>query len=154
MLKKITLWSIAVLLVLFVVIQFIPLAGAKTNPPVLAEPKWNSEQTKVLAERACYDCHSNETKWPWYSNVAPVSWLVINDTKEGRAALNFSQWGQSDQEADEAAKTVQEGTMPPRTYLLSHAAARLNRQEKTQLIAGLQATFGAGETPEEGEAWE
>ncbi len=145
MLKKITLWSVGALIALFVIIQFIPLAGAKINPPVIAEPKWNSEATKVLAQRACYDCHSNETKWPWYSNVAPVSWLVIHDTNEGRSVLNFSEWGVRGQEADGAAETVQEGTMPPRSYLPTHPAARLNVQEKAQLIAGLQATFGMGE---------
>jgi mono/diheme cytochrome c family protein len=145
MLKKITLWSVAVLIALFVVVQFIPLAGAKTNPPVIAEPRWNREETKVLAQRACYDCHSNETKWPWYSNIAPVSWLVIHDTNEGRSVLNFSEWGVREQEVDEVAETVQEGSMPPRSYLPTHPAAQLNAQEKAQLIAGLQATFGVGE---------
>jgi mono/diheme cytochrome c family protein len=145
MLKKITLWSVGILIALLVVVQFIPLAGAKTNPPVIAEPQWNSEATKVLAQRACYDCHSNETKWPWYSNVAPVSWLVIHDANEGRSILNFSEWGVRGQEADGAAETVQEGSMPPRSYLPTHPTARLNAQEKAQLIAGLQATFGVGE---------
>jgi mono/diheme cytochrome c family protein len=148
MLRKITLWSVGILLALFVVIQFLPLAGTKTNPPVLSEPNWDSEQTQVLAQRACYDCHSNETTWPWYSNVAPVSWLVINDTNEGRAVLNFSEWGLGNEEAEEAANTVQEGTMPPRIYLTTHASARLSAQEKAQLIAGLQATFGTGESEE------
>jgi hypothetical protein len=145
MLRKLTLWSLAGLLALFVIIQFIPLAGAKTNPPVVAEPAWDSEQTKVLAERACYDCHSNETKWPWYSNIAPVSWLMIYDTNEGRSVLNFSEWGVREQKGSEAAETVQEGTMPPRMYLPTHPQARLNAQEKAQLSAGLQATLGMAE---------
>jgi mono/diheme cytochrome c family protein len=149
MLKKIILWTGGILFALLVVIQFIPLAGAKTNPPVVAEPQWDTSQTKVLAQRACYDCHSNETKWPWYSNVAPVSWLVINDTNEGRAALNFSEWGVRQQEGDEVAETVQEGGMPPRSYLPTHPAARLNAQDKAQLIEGLRATFGIGEGGEE-----
>jgi mono/diheme cytochrome c family protein len=145
MLKKVTLWSVGILIALFVVVQFIPLAGTKTNPPVVAEPKWDNSQTKVLAQRACYDCHSNETKWPWYSNVAPVSWLVIHDTNEGRSVLNFSEWGIRGQEADGVAETVQEGSMPPRGYLPTHPAARLNAQEKVQLVSGLQATFGMSE---------
>jgi Haem-binding domain len=148
MLKKIVLWTVGMFLALLVVIQFIPLAGAKTNPPVVAEPQWNNPETKTLAQRACYDCHSNETKWPWYSNVAPVSWLVINDTHEGRSVLNFSQWGQGEQEASEVAETVQEGSMPPQVYLLTHVEARLNSLEKSQLTEGLKATFGVGEDKE------
>ena len=62
----------------------------KTNPPVVSEPKWDSPQTRTLAKRACFDCHSNETVWPWYSNVPPISWLVVSDTVRGRASLNFS----------------------------------------------------------------
>lgn len=142
MLRKIILWSVGVLLALLVVAQFIPLAGPKTNPPVVAEPTWDSEQTKVLVERSCYDCHSNETSWPWYSNVAPVSWLVINDVNEGRAALNFSTWGQGESEGGEIAGSVLEGTMPPGSYFITHPGARLSEQERNQLIAGLEASLG------------
>jgi hypothetical protein len=151
MLRKIVLWTVGLLVAVFVVIQFVPLAGSKTNPPVVAEPQWDSTETKVLAQRACYDCHSNETKWPWYSNVAPVSWLVIQDSNEGRSVLNFSQWGQGEQEALEAAQTVLKGSMPPQLYLVTHAEARLNTAEKTQLVKGLQNTFGVSEEDEEGE---
>lgn len=75
----------------FIAIQFVPVD--KTNPPVVNEPRWDSPQTQALAERACYDCHSNQTKWPWYSNVAPVSWVLAHNVKEGRTKLNFSEWG-------------------------------------------------------------
>ncbi len=74
----------------FIAIQFVPVD--KSNPPVASEPNWDSPQTKALVERACYDCHSNQTKWPWYSNIAPISWLVAHHVEEGRAALNFSEW--------------------------------------------------------------
>lgn len=130
------------MLALFVVIQFIPLAGAKTNPPVIAEPLWDSPHTRELAVRACYDCHSNETVWPWYSNVAPVSWLVINDTNEGREYLNFSEWNRPQEEAEDAAETVLDATMPLRVYLITHAEARLSGQEKAVLAQGLQQTLG------------
>jgi Haem-binding domain len=140
MLRKITLWSVGSLVALFIIVQFIPVAGAKTNPPVVAEPKWNNEQTKLLAERACYDCHSNQTDWPWYSNIAPVSWLVIHDVNEGRTALNFSTWGQGESEVDEAAETVREGTMPPSSYFITHPGAKLSEQERSQLITGLEAS--------------
>lgn len=93
--------ALAALIVLaLIVIQFVPVD--KSNPPVVNEPKWDSPQTQMLAERACYDCHSNQTKWPWYSNVAPVSWLVSRHVQEGRAELNFSEWGVNNSSASEA----------------------------------------------------
>ena len=70
-------------------------------------------QTRALAQRACFDCHSNETKWPWYSTIAPVSWLVQRDVEEGRRGLNFSEWGRPHKEANEAASSVEKGEMPP-----------------------------------------
>ena len=89
------------LLVIVVVIGVVVLALSqlivaplKTNPPVVSEPKWDSPQTRALAVRACFGCHSNETLWLWYSNVPPISWLVVSDTVRGRASLNFSEWGQ------------------------------------------------------------
>lgn len=84
----------------FIAIQFMPVE--KSNPPVISEPRWDSPQTRVLAERACYDCHSNQTKWPWYSNVAPVSWVLAHNVKEGRVKLNFSEWGLNNGSGGEA----------------------------------------------------
>ena len=66
---------VAVLAGLFLAIQFVPYGRDHSNPPVIGEPTWNSPETRALAVRACFDCHSNETVWPWYSNIAPVSWL-------------------------------------------------------------------------------
>ena len=62
------------------IIQFVPYGRDHTNPPVIAEPAWDSPQTRALFFRACADCHSNETKWPWYSTIAPASWLITRDT--------------------------------------------------------------------------
>ncbi len=76
----------------FGLLQLVPYGRNHTNPPVAAEPAWASAQTRALAVRACFDCHSNETTWPWYSNVAPVSWLIQRDVDEGRRRLNFSEW--------------------------------------------------------------
>ncbi len=152
MIQKLALWFLLGIAALFVLIQFIPLAGAKTNPAVLAEPQWDSPQTRALAVTACYDCHSNETVWPWYSNVAPISWLVIKDTNEGREYLNFSEWNRPQEEADEASETILEGTMPLRPYLITHPAARLTQQEKTQLAQGLDATFGTESNSNENES--
>ena len=71
---------VVLVVVLFGLIQLVPVQ--RTNPPVVAEPPWDSPETRALAVRACFDCHSNETVWPWYAYVAPVSWLVAHDTDE------------------------------------------------------------------------
>ncbi len=78
---------------LFLLIQAVPYGRNHANSPNRTEPTWDSPTTRQLAVRACYDCHSNETIWPWYSNVAPVSWLVQRDVEEGRDEVNFSEWG-------------------------------------------------------------
>ncbi len=128
----------------FLLIQLVPYGHDHTNPPVTGEPAWDSPATKVLAQRACFDCHSNETAWPWYSNVAPVSWLLQRHVTEGRQRLNFSTWGTSRQEVERAARLIQEGEMPSWDYLILHPDARLSDAEKQQLIDGLTKTFAAG----------
>lgn len=138
--KKIINFSISGLLVLFILIQLIPFGRQHTNPPVVQEPRWDSVQTRELAQRACFDCHSNESVWLWYSNVAPVSWLVQRDVNEGREKLNFSDWGRA-REKDEIIEVIQEGEMPMAIYLIMHPEARLNAAEKKALISGLQATI-------------
>ncbi len=130
------------IIVLLVVIQLVPYGRQHTNPPVRAEPAWDSPRTRELAVRACFDCHSNETKWPWYSNVAPLSWLVQYDVDKGRRELNYSEWDRRQEEAGESAETVQKGSMPPAYYVWLHPEARLTAAERAELIAGLQATFG------------
>ena len=135
-------WLLAAGAVLFVVIQLVPYGRDHDNPPVLAEPAWDSPETRELAVRACFDCHSNETSWAWYSNIAPISWLGQRDVNEGRAELNWSEWG-PESEGDESAETVLEGSMPPRKYTLLHPEARLTDQEIASLAAGLEATFGS-----------
>jgi len=127
------------LLVLFLLIQLIPYGRNHTNPPVVSELKWDSPATLALAQRACFDCHSNETVWPWYSNVAPVSWLVYADVAEGRRRLNFSDWNRGFQPSiGEISGIIQEGEMPPFQYLLMHPNAKLTAAEKQSLIDGLR----------------
>ena len=126
---------------LLLVAQLIPYGRDHTNPPVVAEPAWNSMQTRELTVRACFDCHSNEVIWPWYSNVAPMSWLVQRDVDEGREELNFSEWNRP-QEGEEAAETVRDGSMPPWQYLLTHSEARLSDADLNALALGLAATLG------------
>lgn len=122
--------------------QVIPYGHNHTNPPVVQEPPWDSPQTRALAVRACFDCHSNETVWKWYSNIAPASWLVQRDVDEGRDRLNFSNWSSGQvRRAREAPETVLQGSMPPVQYLILHPEAVLSAQEKQQLADGLQASL-------------
>lgn len=123
-------------------IQLVPYGRGHTNPPVVREPTWDRPDTRALAVRACFDCHSNESAWPWYSHVAPASWLVQNHVDEGREVLNFSDWSRTYEEADDAAKVVLAGEMPPRSYTLMHPSARLSAAEQRALADGLTATIG------------
>lgn len=127
---------------LLVVAQLVPYGRATTNPPVVAEPRWDSPITRDLARRACFDCHSNETEWPLYSRIAPVSWLVAHDVLEGREMLNFSEWQRPQEEAGEAGETVTEGEMPPWIYTVMHPEARLSDAERAALVKGFAATIG------------
>lgn len=133
--------------VAFGLIQLVPFGHTNTNPPVVAEPAWNSPQTRALFQRACFDCHSNQTKWPWYSHVAPMSWLVERDVDTGRQHLNFSQWNQPQRHAKDVAEQVSSGNMPLWFYLPMHPAARLSAAEKQQLIAGAAASLGPQAAP-------
>ncbi len=132
--------------VVSVLIQFIPYGKDYTNPPVVSEPQWDSMQTKVLFDKACANCHSNKTTYPWYSKVAPISWLVAFDVEEGREHFNVSMWGaQKKNKGDEAAEEVEDGEMPPFYYLPTHPEAKLTQAETQQLILGLEKTFGSEE---------
>jgi mono/diheme cytochrome c family protein len=140
--KKILLIILGIILITYVLIQFVPYGHDHTNPPVLAEPQWDSPRTRELFMQVCGDCHSNETVWPWYSNIAPVSWLVQHDVEEGRAYLNVSEWGSRRYEADESAGAFKSGNMPPAIYFPMHPEARLSDTDVSALITGLTATFG------------
>lgn len=141
--KLVTLLMIAafVLVVLVLLIQFLPYGHTHTKPPVVKEPNWNSPETRQIAQKACFDCHSNETIWPWYSNIAPMSWLVQRDVDVARSRMNFSDWGRISVEVGEIIEIVSEGEMPPFQYLLMHPGARLSEQEKTRFIDGINATL-------------
>jgi hypothetical protein len=125
---------------LFGLIQLVPYGRDHSDPPVVQEPTWDSPQTRELAVRACFDCHSNQTTWPWYTNIAPISWLTERDVVSGRRRLNFSNWNASQRGAREMARMVSEGEMPPFYYAWMHPAANLSAAEKTALINGLNAT--------------
>ena len=122
-----------------------PLRTQKTRPAVHPGGRQGKDGRGLLN-----GVHSNETVWPWYSNVAPVSWLVQHDVDEGREHLNFSTWNQRQgergeeegEESEELVEVVREGSMPPRNFLLTHPEARLSDAERAALIEGLAATTG------------
>ena len=133
----------------FLLVQLIPYGHNHNNPPVVKEPAWDSPTTRTLAQRACFDCHSNETIWPWYTNVAPASWLTQHDVEDGRRRLNFSdidgqrgeRSGEREREGredNEISEVITKGDMPPWYYVAMHPTAGFSEQEKQQLIDGLQ----------------
>lgn len=138
--RTILTWTVLGLVVLVLAIQLVPYGRDHTNPPGGRQIAWDSPRTDQLMTDACMDCHSNATKWPWYSNVAPISWLVQKDVDAGREELNLST---GETEVEEMIETIREGSMPPWQYKPTHPGARLSDQEKQDLIRGLEATFGA-----------
>ncbi len=105
----------------------------RSNPPVTADLQAPSD-VKTVLQQLCYDCHSNETRWLWYSDVAPVSWLVVHDVNEAREHLNFSEWGRMDagdrrEMREEIWGEVEEGAMPLRLYSVAHPRARVSESD-------------------------
>ena len=112
---------------LLLCVQLVPVE--RGNPPVRRDAAAPAA-VDALLRAACYDCHSNETRWPWYARVAPASWLLARHVKEGRHELNFSDWPVVDFDAQDLllhdiAKALRAGKMPPRSYRLAHREARL-----------------------------
>ncbi|MGH2568067.1 MAG: heme-binding domain-containing protein [Bacteroidota bacterium] len=134
-------WAGIILAAAFVGIQFVPVE--RTNPPVDPEMTF---QVKVrvppeidrIIRRSCYDCHSHETKWPWYAYIAPSSWLVTGDVTNGRSLLNFSNWSynmfRTVGRLDQMAQEVYDRKMPLPPYLMMHPGAKLSEAEKDALI--------------------
>ena len=132
----ITMGLVLILILLFG-IQLIPVT--MSNPPI-EEQISTSPEVKAVLKRACYDCHSYETVWPGYSQVAPVSWLLAWDVREGREELNFSTWNRYGEKKrnkmiKEIWEEVEEGEMPPWFYLPLHPEARLSDQDHAVLRA-------------------
>ena len=127
---------------LFVVIQFIPSEIPPVqmdNPNDIIKNGAVDAQIGDILKSSCYDCHSNETHYPWYSYVAPVSWLVIHDVEEGRDELNFSEWAsftkkRQSKKSNEIGEEVEEGNMPMPIYTLTHPGAKLSSENKQILI--------------------
>jgi hypothetical protein len=135
--KKVVFVTFGVAVAVFLGIQAIPVP--RTNPPVDSDISAPPE-VKAILRTSCYDCHSNETAWPWYSHVAPVSWLVARDTIVGREHMNFSIWNQyiPEQQADLVAgslRRIKRGSMPPWFYTIKHTDGKITPQKLAILEA-------------------
>lgn len=135
---------VAITIVGLAVAQLIPVK--RDNPPAQTAVQWDSPQTQNLARRACVDCHSNETTWPWYAYVAPGSWLLRSHVSEGREQFNLSELNnipafRAAELPREAAQQIRSGAMPPSDYLILHPEARLSDAEKQQLMQGMQQSL-------------
>jgi len=133
--KKLHLNIAVTVIVGLLLIQFLPMD--LSNPPI-EEDIPTSPDVKTILKRACYDCHSNETVWPWYSRIAPVSWLLLWDVKEGREELNFSTWNrystkEQSKKIHESWEEVEEGEMPLWFYLPLHPEAALSDKDRAVL---------------------
>ena len=140
-LKKLTLPLLAAAVGIFLLIQLVPFGHTRTNPPVVSEPQWSSPQARALVKQHCFQCHSNETQWTWYSNIAPGSWLIAYDVVKGRKKFNFSDWQKKPAELDEMVEKINEGEMPPIQYWVFHPSSRLNAQQKPELISALESSI-------------
>ena len=141
--KKTLLWLIGIAAVLFVLIQFIPYGRTShTNPPAANPFQWTNSRAEAIAKRSCYDCHSNETKWWWATNIAPFSWLVQHDVDGGRARLNFSDFSGVPPLAY-FKRSITGGRMPKVQYTLIHPNAKLTDAEKRILINGYRGGLAA-----------
>ncbi len=144
---KVVRWILVGIPFVFVAIQFAPVE--RSNPAAEADVPAPANVRAIL-RRACYDCHSNETVWPWYSRVAPFSWLVVRDVREGRKELNFSTWNristrQQVKKLKESWKEVDEGEMPPWYYLSMHRDATLSAEDRAALHSWALSTAPAPE---------
>lgn len=134
--RKAWLRAGTVLVALLLGIQLVP--RQQTNPAVTAELSASAE-LKALLKRACYDCHSNETVWPWYARIAPISWWIGSDVKEGRRDLNFSTWNlyspsRKARKLKETREQIEKGKMPLWYYVLIHPDAKLSAGDQELIL--------------------
>ena len=134
--KRVVVWGAAGIAALLAVLQFFP--AERTNPPV----EWDvdaPDEVRTILRRACYDCHSDETRWPWYSRVAPLSWWIVEHVEHGRSDMNFSRWPTFDFGAQEYVLRsievqIEKNEMPLPSYLILHPEARLTEEDRRTLL--------------------
>jgi mono/diheme cytochrome c family protein len=146
-LRKALKFAVLAAAALFVLAQLVPYGHSHPNPAVTQAAAWPTGKGEQLAEQSCYDCHSNLTKWRWYSNVAPISWLVQHDVEDGRGALNFSEWDRGQPPLGEVAEQVTGGGMPPTQYTLIHPSTSLSSAERAQLVTALTGLYAKDPPP-------
>ena len=136
--KKKLKWIFVALVAAFVLLQFTN--PPRTNPPVVRDLMATNPpppQVAAMLHTACYDCHSSETRWPWYSRVAPMSWLIANDVRDGRENLNLSDWPDDPvrdaKRLEDMSEEIGYGEMPPKKYTAIHADARLTPGQLKEL---------------------
>ena len=132
---------LALIVSVFAVMQAVPYGRAHSNPPASVEPLWDSPRTRELAVRACFDCHSNDTNWPWYAKLAPLSWAVQLDVEAARRVVTFSEWDRQYALSGYSGRRTLDGNMPPYKYRMAHPEANLTLQERMELARGLDATL-------------
>jgi Haem-binding domain len=137
---------VVVVAALFLAIQAIPYGHDHGAPATTKRASFPAGDRALMAG-ACMDCHSNETQWPWYSNVAPASLLVVNDVKGGRKRLNFSQWDRPQPSLDEVLRTVRSKSMPPWQYKIIHGPSRLSAAERGRVEAAIRSAYKADAPP-------
>ena len=138
--KRVLRWVLFLALAVFAGLQLRTVE--RTNPPVVTHIEAPTEITSIL-RKACYNCHSNETHWPWYSYVAPFSWWLEHHVIEGRRDLDFTRWNEYDADdqldrIEEIVAQAEERKMPPESYLLIHSAARLDNEARATLRAWME----------------
>ncbi len=151
---KIAKYLLLGLAVLFVGVQVV--RPARTNPPATNPFAIGDPDVESVLRRSCFDCHSNETRWPWYSEVAPISWQISDHVEEGREHMNFSAWNEAKalKRLNEICEEVEEGHMPLPSYLLLHGDAKLDEESVKSLCSwsqNLARSMGEAKAPEEAE---
>ena len=138
---RLFLLLIGIAVAVFLLIQFVPYGRDHTDPPATNPFHWTSPQAKAIAQRSCYDCHSNHTKWWWAVKIAPFSWLAQHDISDGRARMNFSEW--DGVVTTERLQHALDNGMPPLQFTLLHPNAKLSDAEKQTLIDGFDQSVAA-----------
>lgn len=159
MIKKILKFTLIILMIGFVVIQFIGRPNKTTTTEITAAHITKQLQVpsnvESILKRSCYDCHSNHTTWPWYSNIAPASWLVADDITHGRKKMNFSDWtalspAKRESRLNEICEEIKADEMPLPKYLLLHSDAKLSPSDKDILCKWVEAELKKIEETDQG----
>jgi hypothetical protein len=140
-LRRRVLWGGAVLVGTFLLMQAVPYGRTHSNGTPTSQARIPDPKAEALFSGACADCHSEKTEWPWYANVAPMSWLVQHDVEDGRGVFDVSHWDRPQPDLGEIQEQISSGGMPPLQYKLIHPAGRLSAAEKRRLVAGMTALY-------------